>query len=232
MESLVVPVPGDRRLSATLFGPPGTAPQQNPLPGLLFVHGRDADQYGYQVRARAVIKVLDVVCLTFDLGGHGTSGGELDELTPRDHLADVTAAYDVLVAHPRVDPSRIGVCAASYGAYLAALLCGERAVRRLMLRAPGLYPDDRLDEPLRVRRRSAAHAGSTIATRNLAAVRGDVLILESGADEQIPHEVVVAYLRARPDARHVTIPGAPHQLADPALRQRFLDEIVEFFTGL
>lgn len=229
MESILLPVSGGARsLAGTLFVPAGAASR----PGLLFIHGFNSDQSGYQVRARAVNDTLDVVCLTFDLSGHGPSGKGLDDLSPRDHLVDVIVAYDALAAHPAVDLTRIGVCGASYGGYLAALLAGHRAVRRRLLRAPALYDDDQFDEPLRVRRRSCAGDGSTMATRNLASFDGDVLILESGADEVIPHAVIAAYLRAYPGARHVTIPGAPHKLTEPAFRQRFLDEIIEFFAGM
>jgi hypothetical protein len=198
----------------------------------MFIHGLGADQFGYQIRARAVSEPLGIACLTFDLSGHGASGDRLDDLTPRDHLADVVAAYDMLAAHPAVDPARIGVCGASYGGYLAALLTGERAVRRLLLRAPGLYGDDQLDRPLRGHRTSDADAAGTTAIRNLARFGGEVLLLASGADEVIPPAVIAAYRRAHPRTRLVTLAGAPHQLTDPALRQSFLDQITGFFADL
>jgi dienelactone hydrolase len=162
----------------------------------MFIHGLSADQFGYQIRARAVSDPLGLVCLTFDLSGHGASGSGLHYLSPRDHLVDVVAAYDVLASHPAVDPARIGVCGASYGGYLATLLSGERAVSRLLLRAPALYDDDQVDQPLRGRRTSSAEAGSTMATRNLARFAGEVMILASGADEVIPPTVITAALPA------------------------------------
>jgi pimeloyl-ACP methyl ester carboxylesterase len=223
-----IPVPdGDRDLAGALFVPAGAMSR----PGLMFVHGLDADQFGYQVRARAVCDPLGIVCLTFDLSGHGDSGNGLDELTPRDHLMDVLAAYDMLAAHPAVDPARIGVCASSYGGYLAALLAGRRPARRLLLRSPGLYDDDQFDQPLRGRRSSHAQAGSTRATRDLARFDGDVLIVASGADEVIPPAVITAYRQAHPRSRLITLPGAPHQLTE-ALRQRFLELVLEFAADL
>jgi uncharacterized protein len=226
MEPIDVAVPGTARsLAATLFVPPGVSPR----PGLMFVHGLHSDQVGYRFRARAVTEARDLVCLTFDLSGHGSAvGGGLDTLTPRDHLADLVAAYDALAAHPAVDPARIGVCAASYGAYLSVLLTGHRAVHRLLLRAPGLYPDDLLDVPLGVPRASSAQAGTTSAIRNLSTFGGAVLVVESANDEVIPAAVIAAYLRACPRARHVVLPGAGHVLDQP-LRQRFLEEIIAFF---
>jgi pimeloyl-ACP methyl ester carboxylesterase len=229
VESVRIPVSGgNRELDGALFVPVGAVSR----PGLMFVHGLDADQFGYQLRARAVSGPLGIVCLTFDLSGHGASGNGLDDLTPRDHLRDVVAAYDVLAAHPAVDPARIGVCAASYGGYLAVLLAGERPARGLLLRSPGLYEDDQFDQPLRGRRSSHAPAGSTMATRDLARFTGEVLIVASGADEVVPPAVITAYRQANPRSRLVTIAGAPHQLTEPAFRQRFLELVIEFAARL
>src|ERR1700738_4340129 len=111
-------VSGGRALQGRIFRP--TRAEQRPG-GLLFIHGLHSDQAGYAVRAEAAVDALGVVCLTFDLIGHGHSPGVLDDLTPEDHLYDAIAAYDRL--RDQVDVARpIGVCGASYGACLAALL--------------------------------------------------------------------------------------------------------------
>src|SRR5215470_17977274 len=131
---------------------PSPVESSGKLPGLLFVHGFRSDQHNYQSRAEIAARELRTVGLTFDLSGHGTHGSAVDlqSLTPRNHAADVTAAYDALVRNPVVDGSRIGVCAASYGAYLAVLLTRHRAVSRLLLRAPAMREDDEYDAPLEV----------------------------------------------------------------------------------
>lgn len=210
-------------LAATVW--PGAAGQRRP--GLLFLHGMHSDQGGYQERARAVVEELGLTCLTLDLGGHGESGGDLTRLTPRDHIEQVTAAYDVLAGQPTVDPDAIGVCGASYGAFLASILAGRRPVSKLLLRAPGLYGDDMLDRFLGPPVHSEAVPSP--ATRSLRGYGGDTLIVESGADEVIPPEVIAAYLAACPRARRVAIPGAAHALTDAVWRRRFLDEILGFF---
>src|SRR5512144_1771264 len=115
-----------RALVATIVEPAGDSSQ---LRGLLFIHGLESDQRGYRSRAAMACQQLNAVCLTFDLTGHGRSNGTGPSPRLRDHLADVVAAYDRLIAKPRVDPARVGACGASYGGYLAARLVAERSVR-------------------------------------------------------------------------------------------------------
>jgi uncharacterized protein len=227
----------DRQISGSLFVPeiPSPVESSGKLPGLLFVHGFRSDQRNYQVRAETAAHKLRTVGLTFDLSGHGTSGSAIDlqSLTPRHHVADVTAAYDTLILNPLVDGSRIGVCAASYGAYLAVLLTRHRAVSRLLLRAPAMREDDQYGAPLGgVVFGHADPSSSSRLTESLKTFEGEVLILESAADEVIPHSVIQAYLGASPKAQHVIIPEATHALTKPEQKERFLREILTFFGAL
>jgi uncharacterized protein len=225
-----IPV-GDRRLSARRFAPADPA-HEGDRPGLLFVHGLDSEQSGYADRAEAAVSRLGAVCLTFDLGGHGGSDGSLRSLTPRDNLADVVAAFDTLVGDKLVDGARIGVCGASYGAYLAALLTADRHVARLLLRAPGLYDDRELDKTLDSPKKSNRFASAREITRRLQHYAGAVLILEGEFDDVIPHEIIEVYLEACRDAQHAVIPRARHALVDEVTRAYFRNSIVDFFADL
>lgn len=209
---------GERTLAADLY----PAPRPDARAGLLFVHGYASDRRGYVTRATAVRERLGITCLAFDLGGHGESPGELRELTREDHAADVVAAYDALAATEGVE--RIGVCGASYGAYLACVLLGERPVRRLMLRAPALYVDGErhLRELIDVDR----------ALANLRDFDGPTLVLESERDEVIARASVEAYLAAARHGTHHVIPGATHALTEPSWNAAFIDEIVAWFDDI
>jgi pimeloyl-ACP methyl ester carboxylesterase len=218
-----------RRLAARRIGDDGGAA---PGPGILFLHGLHSDQIGYEARANALASTLGATCLTFDLGGHGRSEGGREDLSLRDHLDEAVAAYDALSDLGDVDRGRIGVCGASYGGYLAALLVARRAVRRLFLRAPALYPDDWLEVPLRLRGRVDGPPPTSAALTGLSRFDGDVLVLESGRDEAIPHAVVEAYLRASPRARHEVIRDATHSLSEPAWQAEFVRLLQEWFTPL
>ena len=219
-----------RRLAARLFDGSGGA---SGAPAILFLHGLRSDQRGYESRALAAAQALGAVCLTFDLGGHGESDGDAELLSPREHLAEVCRAYDTLLsAEAAPDRSRVGVCGASYGGLLAALLLAERPVGRLLLRAPALYPDALLDVALAERGELADPAPSSVALANLAAFAGETLVLESGRDAVIAHETIEAYLGASPRMRHELMPDATHHLADPAWKARFESLIVEWFGEL
>jgi uncharacterized protein len=218
-----------RQLQARFFDP-GGAP--SPRPGLLFVHGLSSNQRGYQHRAEVASSALGAVCLTFDLSGHGRSTGNFDDLSPADHLVDVLAAYDALVSHEGIDAARVGVCGASYGAYLAGLLVSRRAVRRLLLRAPALYGDDEYTVPLRQRRVSRADSRAPMLFESLDQFAGEVLVLESGEDELIPHAVIETYLKVCPQARYEVIPDATHGLEKPEWNEAFVSILIDWFEEL
>lgn len=61
---------------------------------------------------------------------------------------------------------------------------------------------------------------------------GEVLVLESGRDELIPHDVIEAYIAACPKAMHRVIPGATHALSKPAWNEVFVATITEWFADL
>ena len=231
MRNVSIPV-ANRRIMGRLFeseSPGGVKAGRHGRAGLLFVHGRDSSQGGYATRAEAASSELGLTCLTFDLGGHGSSTGDRNRLSRSDHLQDLEAAYDRLRSTVGVDPARIGVCGASYGAYLTCMLIGTRQIRRLLLRAPALYYDqdtqtlpDKRDEPF----------SDSIALHNLHAFDGEILVLESGADEIIPHSVIETYLAASRRPEHHVIEGARHSLYKEEWNAVFIREILAWFKNL
>jgi pimeloyl-ACP methyl ester carboxylesterase len=172
-----------------------------------------------------------MACLAFDLGGHGASGGVFAELTLRQHLADLLVAFDHLAGLDEVDGNRIGLCGASYGAYLAALSVVEKPVGRLLLRAPAAYADDDLDVPIGRWRERRPGGASTLAFERLREFRGAVLVVESELDTVIPRSLIDRYAASSPRAQKVLIRGAGHAL-EPRFENEFVEIICRWFRGL
>jgi pimeloyl-ACP methyl ester carboxylesterase len=203
---------GGRTLSGRLISSLDLGSSPVPGPAVLFVHGLEGDQQGYVHRARDLVRHLPVACLTFDLSGHGESSGRMDDLTPRDHVRDLEAAYDRLAAASGVDPTRIGVFAASYGAYLTVWLSGGRPLAQILLRAPALYGDRRLDESLSLGRRTEADADASYFFSALQRLPVPLTLAEGTADEVVPPDVLERYRAAAPRSMTRTIVGAKHVL--------------------
>jgi uncharacterized protein len=217
---------GDRHLRGTVYGD-GVSPGAS----LLFIHGLRSSQAGYTLRAQETSQALGIRCFTFDLSGHGDDAADFDRYSVREHLDDVIAAYDYVAAQDTTNPTRIGACGASYGAYLAALLSGRRPVKRLLLRAPALASDIDTRSPWQSDAQDSG-SGTLDSLSALSPYNGPVLIVESGRDCRIPHSNIVAYLNACRHAEHNVIPEAKHALSDPAWNAAFVQAIIRWFSDL
>lgn len=229
--SIHIPV-GDRSIAGTLVGP------NSLMPGVMLVHGWDGSQEQYIARAHE-IAALGCICLTFDLRGHAKDRAARDAVTREDNMADMLAAYDVLVGHPSVDGRAVAVVGSSYGGYLATILSTLRPVRWLGMRAPALYKDADWLVPKRAlsREELVAYRNRVIApasNRALSAAaqfEGDVLLVESEFDAMVPHPVIKNYLDAFQQANSMTyrlIKGADHSLSHKAWAQSYTNVLVNW----
>jgi uncharacterized protein len=230
-------VVGNAHIDGTLITPDAR------MPGVLFLHGWGGSQTQYCARAKQ-IAALGCVCLTVDLRGHAKTQREQASVTREDNLADALAAYDVLAGERTVDRSAIAVVGSSYGGYLGALLSRQRPVKWLALRAPALYKDSDWNVPklslrqvqdLEAYRRQEVHPNENRALAACAAFEGDVLIVESGKDLIVPHQVIENYRKAFTKARSLTyraIDGADHGLTHPSCREAYTALLVNWITEM
>lgn len=220
-----------RTLAATLFRPP--APEKA-TQALLFLHGYGSDRRGYLQRGAAATDALEVMSLALDFGGHGESDGVRDELTIANHFNEVQTAFDFLVdLLPESNADRqVGVCGASYGAYLAAILPASRPVWRLLLRAPALYPDTEFNKHRHsdTSRRSSADGDFNMLAASAVAFTGRILIVESAYDEEITPNMINEYIRLFDSAERRII-EASHALVTPTQKETFLGIILDWFRG-
>ncbi len=109
-------------LAATLYEPDGAPPPAG-YPAIVLFHGLG----GKRQDLAAVAGRFDsgFAVLTFDLRGHGQSGGVVSIDGPRE-IQDVREVYDQLAARPEIDETRIGAWGISLGggAVLRSLVQG------------------------------------------------------------------------------------------------------------
>jgi len=226
----------DEELAASVLTP------ARELPGVLFVHGWGGSQIHDLGRAKNVAG-LGCVCVTFDLRGHPGTPRQQTVSRP-ENLADLLAAYDWLADQPLVDAQSIAVVGISYGGYLAALLTRLRRVRWLALRSPALYKDQRWEAPkldlhrdgelLAWRRRRVSPADNR-ALAACEAFAGDVLLVEAGNDDIVPHAVTENYMIAFARARSLTrrlVADADHAFSSKAMQADYTRILLAWLTEM
>jgi pimeloyl-ACP methyl ester carboxylesterase len=212
------------------------------MPGVLFLHGWAGSQERDLERARDM-SALGSVCLTFDMRGHADTISQQRYVTRGDNLNDALAAYDVLAAHPSIDPNSIAVIGSSYGGYLATILTSLRPVRWLALRVPALYRDTEWDVPkFSLDRKNLADYRSSMVMSDdnkalfvSRAFKGDVLIVSSEHDEIVPHAAIASYRSAFHNARSLTsriIANADHSLSDPESQRAYDSLLLRWFREM
>lgn len=217
------------------------AENKDNMPGVLFIHGWQSGQDRFFSLAKELAD-KGFVGLTFDLPGHGETGGDVNTFSIEDYLKAGAAAYDFLVKVQKVDPQNITVIGSSFGSYLGTILSSIRSVRRMALRVPSNYPDDEFEEVKILR--SSEHPGvmewrskklDFNATKSLKAVHefsGDIFIIESEKDEMVPHQTIQNYLDAVTDKtklKYWTMEDAPHSLTGhPDLIEEYNKTLVDW----
>jgi esterase/lipase len=227
---------GGRTLAARLFESAASSQK-----GVLLIHGWNSAQNRNEHLAET-LAAQGFSCLTFDFSAHGESAGDLAQLSCADFLNDAIEAYDTLIRETGV--REVAVIGSSFGSYIAAILTAHRPVARLILRAPSDYPDEGFTEvheggkwsgekvTWRNERRSFSE---TMALRAVHAFGGELLLVESGADDVCPHQCIQNYADALKDQyklTHFVQEGAPHSLTHvPAHKEVFERMVVSWLTG-
>ncbi len=238
MKPIAFTVQGEK-ISGNLFLP--TQGQSKQL-AFLFLHGWMGHQY---IDAAKVLESLGFACLTYSMRGNGESEGDPAKIVKEDFLGDAVIAYDFLRQHVG-GAAKIGVVGSSFGSYLGIRLAELRDVYCMSLRVPANYPDETMDqtEPTgaAVRRglygdwrRKKLDTAHNKALAALHAFGGPVQIIESGEDEQIPHQTVVNYINAMVSQDNLTydvMKGAPHSLSSEKLQAEYVTLLTNWVMKL
>jgi len=116
---------GSDSLHYVLDLPPGTAPADARVPAFVMVHGSGRQTKAYNRSISDPLVSDGMIALRYDKRGTGQSSGAYfgvgigNSPTAIRQLADdVLAAVEVLRAHPRVDPDRIGLVGVSQAGWI------------------------------------------------------------------------------------------------------------------
>lgn len=210
---------------------------------ILFIHGRTgAKERSYQY-ANGLAE-LGYISFLFDMRGHGESEGDINTTTTKEFFDDVLVAYDSFTNVKGVDNENISVVGNSFGGYLATLLSAKRKVKHVALRVPADYPNDVFnkskkqtsgsDNPaILAWRKQTRNSCETFALEAIANFSGEILIIESGKDDVIPHETVQNYSNAVKDKSkltHKVIEGAPHSIKEGPFRNEVEKILIDWFN--
>src|SRR3989441_8567135 len=124
MEERVSFVSDGLKLAGVLHAPDGRAQRQR-RPAFLVLHGfgSNKDSGGSVATARMFVD-LGYVALRFDMRGCGESEGVRGRVICLEQVEDTRSAFGFLAARPEIDPDRIGVIGASFGAAVAVYMAG------------------------------------------------------------------------------------------------------------
>jgi uncharacterized protein len=211
--------------------------------GVLFVHGVLSSQDSYRVYAEE-LAARGIICLTFDLSGHGQSTHRLEDRTEGQHIQEVGAAHKFLANNNGL--RNLGIVAASYGAHLTARVIENHNVNELLFRAPAIFPGG-LDDVTYDKRdhkqlaefqkhcldgvSDAELPGLSLGLGAMSRFNGLLTVVRSEFDEVIPEEMCSAYSKVAMSSRELLISGAKHSLS-PEEKEQFKNIVVNWSNDL
>jgi uncharacterized protein len=177
----------------------------------------------------------------FNFRGCGRSEGNFLEQTIGDALLDAKTAFKLLLEQ-EIDKDRIGVCGSSFGGDIATLLLPEFTIKSLVLKTPAAlnFPiDAKIAIDGGVEKELAYLSNrknwdNAVNFKNLAVFKGDLFIIKSGKDDNVPPEMVDRFYSSAVIAKYKSmevIEGADHRLSDPRWVREATDLALVWFVN-
>lgn len=207
---------------------------------VLVLHGWKSSLKRFPKRVAPLVEA-GYTCLVFDMRGHGTTGGDLEEFSAQDHLDDCLAAYDFLAAQQGIDHDQISLLGSSYGGFLAILLSSKRKVANLILVAPSQYPDQDFEisnrtipNPDLMQYRNQPHKPTdNRALQAVADFQGKILLIQPENDTQVPKQVFADYLAAGgTKVTHKLIQEADHSFYHGDTNQQMIETVSTWMESI
>lgn len=231
-----IPIANDIQLSAMILRREGFTGKR---PVILAIHGWTSEMARYPERIAPLIK-MGWTGLLFDMRGHGETGGELKQLSAKDHHQDCLSAYDYIKSIEDADTENITVFGSSYGGYQACLLVAKRPVKNLILKAPAQYDDvlfgvpDKQRSPETMQYRSRHHnPQDNMTLKAINNFKGNILFIECEKDEQVPKQVINDYRDAiTVNYDYELLIDADHACHAPGSNQAMINVMTKWFRKL
>lgn len=220
---------GDTVLRGSLFIPNG----KGPFPGVIFFHGSGGSGDMYFDLAEKISN-KNIIGFAFNYRGAGKSDGVFEEQTLKMGIDDAMAALDFFQKLEQLDKNRIGLCGASFGGFLAAILASKFPIKSLILNVPAAYANEDLSK----QRDFAGELNertflNSKAYKEIGNYKGNLLIIENELDDVLLPGMVKEYLDSANSAskkEYFVSKGAKHRVSDdPPKRKILTEKVINWF---
>jgi fermentation-respiration switch protein FrsA (DUF1100 family) len=228
-ESLAIAV-GVERIAAVLHLPSG----RGPAPCVVASHGlaasKDSDKY-LQLAERLVR--VGIACCRYDFRGSGESEGRYADTTVETRIEDLKAVLGCLRGRPTIDGRRIGLFGSSFGGFVSHFVAKEEpapalvtwgtpatlsgmerlATEEVVSLGPGFFAE-------------LSKGGYRETPEGVARL----LVVHGDRDDVVPVDHAKRLWERAVDPKALSVlEGGDHRFLDPGLRQRAMDQTVEWF---
>ena len=221
---------GDITLAGTLTLPEG----DGPFPAVLLLTGSGQQNRDEEISIAPGYKPFRVLAdtltrqgiavLRYDDRGIGQSGGDPSQATTIDFTADAEAGFNMLLAHPEIDPKRVGLLGHSEGGIIAATLAARNPDVAFVIGmgAPAVSGYDiLLTQVERVARASGASEAEAARAAEQERQMLDLVIAKDWqALEDSMHQIMLEQIQAMPQDQQAAL-GDPEEV----MRERILPQI-------
>lgn len=221
---------GDITLAGTLTLPEG----DGPFPAVLLLTGSGQQNRDEEISIAPGYKPFRVLAdtltrqgiavLRYDDRGIGQSGGDPAQATTIDFTDDAEAGFNMLLAHPEIDPKQVGLLGHSEGGIIAATLAARNPDVAFVIGmgAPGVSGYDiLLTQVERIARASgASEAEATRAVEQERQILDLVMAKDWQALEDSMYQTMLEQIQAMPQDQQTAL-GDPEEV----MRERILPQI-------
>ena len=187
---------------------------------VLWLQGFTSTIEGHSEGVVRMAESADTTFAMLNYAGHGNNPIQLDDASRSQQFAEVCAVYDQLLARGY---TKIIASGGSFGAYMAALLAGNRELQSIVLRAPAIYEDAEFELPFAQTRgksdkgykidpwrSSVSDETPSIALDNVRNFTGNTFVFEHEFDEVVSQNVPKAYSAVARHSNYIVIRDCKH----------------------